>query len=97
MKEKIIPFVAVGLVAVGVVIVSDLFSFLSLGTFAWVAFVLWNFTAKGATQLKKKQMLIRMISGLPIGLGLAICMLYVPGLFGNSIVAKYLTVFLCNG
>lgn len=97
MKKKIMPFVAVGLVAVGVIIISDLFSLLSLGSFAWVSFVLWNFTAKTDSQMKKSQMLMRMLLGLPVGLILAICMIHIPGSFGNSIVIKYLMVFLCNG
>lgn len=97
MKRKIISFIAVGLVAVLVIIISDLFSLLSMGTFAWISFVLWNYTAKTDPKMKKIQLLMRMIFGLPIGLILAIFMIHIPGFLGNNIVIKYFMVFLCNG
>lgn len=97
MKEKLVPAFSVGIVAVVVVLLSDLFAKLSLGSFAWIAFVLWNFTAKAADDSPKSKLLIRMLIGLPIGLILAIAMIHIPALFGNNIILKYVIVFLCNG
>lgn len=97
MKKKVISFVSVGLVAVVVVLISDIVSLSALGSFAWVSFILWNYTAKTDDQVKKTKLLLRMILGLPIGLVLAICMIHIPSLFGNNIIVKYLITFLCNG
>lgn len=97
MKNKFLSVIAVGIVAVIVVAISDLFAMLSLGSFAWVAFILWNFTAKATDDSSKSKLLIRLLLGIPIGLILAICMIHIPTLFGNNIFVKYLIVFLCNG
>lgn len=97
MKKKVISFVSVGVVAVLVVIISDIVSLSALGSFAWISFILWNYTAKTDEQVKKTKLLLRMIFGLPIGLLLAICMIHVPSFLGSNIIAKYLITFLCNG
>lgn len=97
MKKKITPSITTGLIAVGVMFISDLFSFLSLGDFAWISFVFWNFTAKEEIQKNKIQMLMKVILGLPIGLMFAICMIHVPMLFNDNFIVKYLIIFLCNG
>lgn len=97
MKKRVISFVSVGLVAVAVVLISDIVSLSALGSFAWISFILWNYTAKTDTQMKKTKILLRMICGLPIGLGLAICMIHIPSFFGGNVMLKYLVTFLCNG
>lgn len=97
MKNKFLPAISVGIVAVIVVAISDLFAMLSLGSFAWIAFILWNFTSKSSDDSPKSKLLIRMLIGIPIGLILAICMIHIPTLFANNIIIKYLIVFLCNG
>jgi len=97
MKNKLVPVFSVGIVAVIVVVISDLVSIFSAGSFAWIAFVLWNFTAKVNDDSSKFKILARMLVGLPIGLLLAIGMIHIPTLFENNIVIKYLVVFLCNG
>lgn len=97
MKNKFLSALVVGIVAVIVVAISDLFAMLSLGSFAWIAFILWTFTAKTADNSSKGKLLIRMLIGIPIGLILAICMIRIPTFFANNIVIKYLIVFLCNG
>ncbi len=97
MKNKFLSVLSVGLVAIIVVAISDLFAMLSLGSFAWIAFISWNFTAKATDDSPKSKLLIRLIISIPIGLILAICMIHIPILFDNNIVIKYLIVFLCNG
>lgn len=97
MKQKIISFLSIGIVGVIVVMISDLIALLNIGTFAWVAFMLWNFTSKEECSLNKLKQLFRILLGLPIGLALAICMIHGPKFFGNNIIVKYLIIFLCNG
>jgi len=96
MKKRILSAFAVGIVAVIVVVISDLFAMLSLGSFAWIAFILWNFTSKVTDDSSKSELIVRMLIGIPIGLILAVGMIHIPILFANNIVIKYLIVFLCN-
>ena len=97
MKNKFISAFVVGIVAVIVVLISDLVSKFTLSSFAWIAFILWNFTAKTSDDSSKLSQLFRMIIGIPVGVLLAICMIHGPTLFSNNIIAKYVIVFLCNG
>ena len=97
MKNKFLSSFAVGIVAVIVVVISDLFAMSSLGSFAWIAFILWNFTSKVTDNSSKSKLLVRLLIGITIGLMLAICMIHIPMLFGNNLIIKYLIVFLCNG
>ena len=106
MKDKIVAFISVGVAAVIIVMVSDLFSTLldnlelkpyAFGTFAWISFILWNFTSKSETKERKTQLLTKLLLGLPVGFMFAIGMIHIPGFFNNNIIIKYLIIFLFNG
>ena len=97
MKNKIISIIITATLAVIVVMISDLFATLSLGNFAWIVFVLWNYTSKKTDDSSPISLILKLLIGLPIGIILSIFMIYVPTLFGNNLIIKYLTVFICNG
>ena len=96
MKNKLISASIVGTIAVIVVFISDLVAKITLSSFAWIAFILWNFTAKSSDDSSKLLQISRMILGIPIGILLAICMIHGPALFEDNLIAKYVLVFLCN-
>ena len=85
MKNKLLSALSVGIIAIIVVAISDLVSTLSIGSFAWIAFVLWNFTSKVPSNTSKDKQLIQILVGIPIGLTFAIGMIHIPTLFGNNI------------
>lgn len=92
---------AVGITATLVVIISDMFNyFTNLGSFAWVAFVLWSFTLalgeKEQKETREIKNIVTFLLGLPAGIFLSYVMIWCPELLSGNLIAKYIIVFLAN-
>ena len=93
--------IAVGIVATIVVIISDVFNYLTgWGSFAWITYILWSFTLAYLETVKNENLSIRQLPvfliGLPIGIILANVMIFLPEHFGGNLIIKYITVFFSN-